>query len=266
MSVTEHPTDAEFLRRGYACFPAEPQVLDWVAEAQPAAEASLSDPAFDALYACGRTWFVGLDALPNDAVGRVGASAAFGGQAADMARRFLGDWPDLHRAQVSATFPGYPQPREGESDAAFGYRLRRDAAHVDGVLGEGTPKRRYVREPHGFVLGIALNPADPDATPLVAWEGSHKIMQDAFRAAFAGVSAAERDDLDVTDIYVSVRKHCFENCTRVELPLALGETVLLHPFTLHGVAPWRAGEGHRSVAYFRPEVAGGVPAWLGLPG
>ena len=35
-------------------------------------------------------------------------------------------------AQVSVCYPGYPMPREEESKAAFKYRLKRDAAHVDG--------------------------------------------------------------------------------------------------------------------------------------
>ena len=30
--MTHHPADAEFLRRGYACFPAEPQVLDLISK------------------------------------------------------------------------------------------------------------------------------------------------------------------------------------------------------------------------------------------
>jgi len=39
--------------------------------------------------------------------------------------------------------------------------------------------------------------------------------------------------------------------------------------TLHGVAPWSqnasAGPDGRMIAYFRPEMSGGVPAWLSAP-
>ena len=253
------------LQRGFAIFPAEAETETWVAHAAPAAEQVLKDPAFAHLYACENTWFVGLDALPNDTVGRVAGSAPLSGAAVSAAHAFLGGWPPLHKAQVSVTFPGYPKPREGESAAGFRYRLNRDAAHVDGVLGEGMPKRRFVREPHGYILGIALNDAPTEAAPLVAWEGSHSIMHQAFSEAFAGVSPDQIDAHDITDIYVAARKRCFEDCARVALPLERAEAVLLHPMTLHGVAPWQAGEGHRSIAYVRPEVPGGVPAWLRLP-
>jgi hypothetical protein len=36
-------------------------------------------------------------------------------------------------------------------------RLVSDAAHVDGLLAEGPEKRRYVREPHAYILGVTLS-------------------------------------------------------------------------------------------------------------
>ncbi len=162
------------------------------------------------------------------------------------------------------TYPGYPRPREGETDAGFRYRLNRDAAHVDGVMGLGQPKRRFVQEPHQFILGLALSDASADAAPLVAWQGSHRIMQAAFAEALAG--ADNPADVDVTDAYVAARKTCFETCARVELPLPRAGAVLLHRMTLHGVAPWgkdatAVPEG-RMIAYFRPEMPGGTAAWV----
>ena len=53
-----------------------------------------------------------------------------------------------HKAQLSVIFPGYPKPRTGDSEAAFEYRRKRDAAHVDGLLPIGVEKT-YLVEPHG---------------------------------------------------------------------------------------------------------------------
>ncbi|MFC0160383.1 hypothetical protein ACFFKB_20800, partial [Mameliella alba] len=178
----------------------------------------------------------------------------------------LAPLPALHPAQLSITFPGYPRPRAGESEAGFRYRLNRDAAHVDGVLAEGAARRRHIREPHAWILGLPLTEADPGASPLVAWEGSHHVMRDALRAALAGKPPETWADVDVTEAYQAARRTCFETCRRVALPAAPGEALLLHRLTLHGIAPWAEGaqappEG-RMVAYFRPQVMGGAEAWL----
>ncbi|MEL7097553.1 MAG: hypothetical protein AAGM84_01875 [Pseudomonadota bacterium] len=243
---------------GWARFDAEPATLDWAAAAVPAARAALGDPAFADMHQCEGTWFVGLDALPNDAAGRVGGGPALSGTAMRAAKAF-GGWPDLHLAQVSVTFPGYPRPRAGETEGGFRYRLKRDAAHVDGVLGVGSPKRRFVSEPHRWILGIGLAGSDPRAAPLTVWEGSHTIMQHTFRRALEGVEAPE--NVDVTEAYVATRAQCFELCKRVPVPLQTGEAALLHPMTLHGVAPWEQGEGARMTAYFRPPAVS-IADWL----
>lgn len=75
--------------------------------------------------------------------------------------------------------------------------------------------------------------------------------------------------MDVTEIYASARREVFETCPRVALPAAPGEAILLHRLTLHGVAPWAAGATAdpmgRAIAYFRPEMPGGIAAWLESP-
>ena len=170
-----------------------------------------------------------------------------------------------HKAQVSITYPGYPKPREGESDAAFQFRKNRDAAHVDGILGIGTPKRRFVREPHAYILGMPLNDFDAGASPMVVWEGSHQIMQAAFQDTFAGLTDAQIRETDITDLYQNVRKHVFDTCERVEVHANVGEAYVLHPMCLHGVAPWastaKAPPEGRMIAYFRPEVRSALD-WL----
>ncbi len=248
--------------RGWACFPAEEGTRDWAAIAKRQAVAAAADPAHAHMLVCEGTWFVGLDVLGNGPDGSLD-DVPLTGRAVDVTCAHFG-WPPLHPGQVSITYPGYPRPREGETDAGFRYRLKRDAAHVDGVLGEGNPKRRFVREPHAFILGIGLTGAGQGAAPLVVWDGSHEIMRKAFRQAFEGLSAEEMPDHDVTAIYQAARSMCFETCERIALPLQMGRAVLLHPMLLHGVAPWeeQAAGDERMVAYFRPPHPQGITGWL----
>lgn len=255
-----------FDETGWVVFPPEPAVTAWAAAARQNALRGLSDPALDGWYQCERTWFVGLEALDNDADGRVEDSAPLSGAAVRFLSETCGGWPPLHKGQISGVFSGYPRPREGETEAGFRYRLNRDAAHVDGVLGLGDPKRRFVQEPHAFILGLPLSVASPDAAPLVVWKGSHRIMQRAFQTAFAGVKDADLGTLDVTEIYQNARRTAFETCPRVTVHGPPGSAYVLHRMALHGVAPWQkaataAPEG-RLVAYFRPPMRGGVRAWV----
>ena len=170
-----------------------------------------------------------------------------------------------HKAQVSITYPGYPKPREGESHAAFQFRKNRDAAHVDGILGIGTPKRRFVREPHAYILGRPLNECDAGARPRVVWDGSHQIMHAAFQDAFAGLTDAQLRETDITDLYKEVRKHVFDTCQRVEVHANVGVGYVLLSMCLHGVDRWactaKAPPEGRMIAYFRPEVRSALD-WL----
>jgi hypothetical protein len=229
----------------------------WADAALPLAQAALAgtnDP-----LRCGGTWAVGLDLLPNDATGRVGG--------VDLPWADLGLAPEpLHQAQLSTIHPNYPQPSIEESATAYAFRLNRDAAHLDGLLPIGADRHRMVKEPHAWILGLPLNVSD--ASPLVVWQGSHLILQEALREAFAPYPPATWGDVDVTQAYTAARRRIFETCPRIALPVRPGEATLLHRLTLHGVAPWAAGatappEG-RIIAYFRP-LMGSVQDWLLLP-
>ncbi|ASP22435.1 hypothetical protein ANTHELSMS3_03814 [Antarctobacter heliothermus] len=248
--------------RGWTRFDATPESLNWVRAAHGAGRKVLADPAMRAKWLqCEGTWFVGVDVMPSAPDGSIDG-VPLAGPAIDA----LSPLPDLHRAQLSVTYPGYPRPRNGESEAGFRYRLRRDAAHVDGIVAQGADRRRYILEPHAWILGLPLSEADPTASPLVVWEGSHKVMRAALRQALDGHPPEEWHAVDVTEVYAAARRTCFETCPRVTLPAAPGEAILLHRQTLHGIAPWQEGakappEG-RMMAYFRPQMAGGVAAWL----
>lgn len=247
---------------GFFRFPFDARTLAWARAAHVAGRAVLQDPDMRAKWLqCQATWFVGVDALPSAADGGIN-----GVPLAGVGPEALGPRPPLHPAQLSVVFPGYPRPRDGESAAAFRYRRDRDAAHVDGILAEGPDRRRYIREPHAWILGLPLTETDAGASPLVAWEGSHLIMAAALRAALAGVPERRWTQVDVTEAYHQARRRCFETCARVPLPARPGEAILLHRLTLHGIAPWEdaatAPPEGRMTAYFRPPMPGRVAAWL----
>lgn len=229
-----------FARDGYTILPKDDRAMAWVTAANNALQAV--DLKADRH---GGTWCVGVDALPNAPDGSVGGVA------------LRGAWEPLiappaqwHRAQVSVVHPGYPGQDADENDAAHRYRLKRDAAHVDGLLPEGPQRRRHLREPHAFILGLPLS--DVTDSPLVVWRGSHRVMQAAFAQMYQGVPPAQMGDTDITDAYQAARKRVFDTCDRVELPAKAGEATLLHRHVLHGVAPWGTGRTPRPVAYFRP--------------
>lgn len=252
----------ELSEKGWVTYPFDPELFEWAQQARQVAVACIADPALRAAWLqCEGTWFVGVDVLPNPPNGSISGVALKG-----QVIRDLSVMPPLHRGQVSVTYPGYPRPRDGESKAAFRYRLNRDAAHVDGVLAEGHQRKRYVREPHAFILGLPLTTSDPEASPLVVWEGSHIVMGAAFRQAFYADTVQDGKDVDVTEIYQAARRVCFEQCRRVALPSAPGEALLLHRHLLHGIAPWaetaRADDEGRMMAYFRPELTTGLDGWL----
>lgn len=255
----------DFWAKGWVKFPFDPVLAEWVGQVLPAARQSVSAPEHAEWLDCEGTWFIGVDALPNDETGRVGASKPLSGMAMDFIASHLGSLP-LHPGQVSIIYPGYPRPRKGESEAAGRYRRNRDAAHVDGLRPMGPDRRRRVDEPHAWILGIPLSDASPDASPMVLWEGSHIPMGQAFRAAFADQSQTDLSQVDITDIYQAARREVFETCPRIELPAKPGEAYLLHRHCLHGVAPWpdgaTAGPDGRMIAYFRPECANGVAEWI----
>ena len=230
---------------GYEVLPVDQRVTDWAEAAyETAGRLDTSTRRH------GGTWFVGVDVLPNAPDGSVGG----------VPMPFAHMAPDWHAAQVSIFYDGYPRRDDDESEAAHRFRVNRDAAHMDGLLHEGPNKRRHLREPHGFIIGMALNEAT--ASPLVVWEGSHHVMGAAFARIFEGIHPAEFGDLDVTDAYQVARREVFETCRRVEVPTGVGEAVVLHRHLIHGVAPWAGdapNEG-RIIAYFRPIA--GYADWL----
>jgi hypothetical protein len=234
-----------------------PAIAAWAAEARQAALATLAsttDP-----WRCGGTWFVGVDALPNDPDGTINGTP-FPWDALPLTPE------PLHPAQLSVIRSGYPQPSPDETPAAFAFRRDRDAAHLDGLLPIGPDKRRMVKEPHAWILGLPLN--DTTAAPLTVWEGSHHLIRAALLKALEPHPPETWGDIDITDAYQEVRREVFATCRRIELPARPGEATLLHRLMLHGVAAWKpqdkAPPEGRMIAYLRPHLTS-VRDWLTAP-
>ncbi len=243
---------------GWAVLPWDARVAAWADAAGRVARDVVADPEMRARWLRhGGTWFVGVDALPNAPDGSIGGVPLVGGW--DELLRWGGSW---HPAQLSVVWPGYPQADADESPAAARFRRERDAAHLDGLLAEGPEKRRHLREPHAFVLGLPLTEMDEGRAPFVVWEGSHVIIGRAFAEAFAGVAPEDWGEVDVTEAYQSARRDVFATCRRVEVTAGPGEAILCHRRAIHGTAPWRGGDAApRMVAWFRP-ILENVAVWL----
>lgn len=245
---------------GWARIGPDPRIAAWAEAARPVAVRALA-AAGEAGLRCGGTWAVGLDLLENDAEGAV-CGSPFPWAALPLARM------PLHAGQLSAVYPGYPQRDPGEGDAAQAWRLRRDAAHLDGLLAIGPERLRMMKEPHAWILGLPLNACSTGASPLVVWEGSHLVLRAALAQALAPYPGARWGEVNLTAAYAAARRQVFAECPRIEVPAAPGQATLLHRMMLHGVAPWRAGahappEG-RIIAYFRPLLPS-VAEWLEAP-
>lgn len=236
-----------------------PAIAAWAEAARPLAIAALA--ATDQPLRCGGTWAVGLDLLPNAPDGSL-SGTAFPWQAVGLAPE------PLHKGQISTVYPDYPRPSPDETDAAYRFRLNRDAAHLDGLLAIGEAKRRMVKEPHAWILGLPLTECSADAAPLVVWENSHLIIRAALRATLSGHPPETWGDIDVTEPYQSARAEVFKTCRRIELPVSPGQATLLHRLTIHGVTPWsrsaKAPPEGRIIAYFRPLLPS-VQTWLEAP-
>ncbi|MBY5933990.1 hypothetical protein KUV51_13345 [Tateyamaria omphalii] len=242
-------------RDGFVVFDHDPRTMRWAEAARKTAEGLAADPKVQsANLRHGRTWFVGVDVLPNDTWGGVA-----GVPLAGPWQPHVPDLP-LHAAQVSIVYPGYPVRDPDQSDANHRFRQTRMAAHVDGLLPEGPARRRFPREFHAYILGLPLN--DVSASPTVIWPGSHRIMQ----AALAGaIGDNDPGQVDVTEAYHAARRTVFERCAPVPIRARPGQSFLIHRFALHGTQPWDGADTDgRMIAFFRPEFAK-AGLWLSAP-
>ncbi|MGF1552586.1 MAG: hypothetical protein ACFBWO_08815 [Paracoccaceae bacterium] len=269
------PETRAFFRDGFVVLDRDPRLEAWVEAVRPLAR-RLAEAArtSGAGVRCGSTWFAGVDALGNDAAGAVATEGVppLDARALDLARALAGvPVGALDIGQLSVVWPGYPAAPDGnESEAAFRYRVKRDAAHVDGVQRDAA-RRRTLSEAHAFLLGIPLETMPPEAAPFVVWRGSHEVMRRALARRLAGVAVAGWPREDVTEAYQAARRTAFETCERVTIAASPGAAYVVHRLALHGVAPWPSTDAltarPRAVVYFRPEPDGArdLARWLGAP-
>ncbi|MCP3690283.1 MAG: hypothetical protein GY784_17915 [Gammaproteobacteria bacterium] len=244
-------------------------MADWVNAALPAAHDAVAASANANWSRCGGTWFVGVDVLPNKADGAVAGGPALQGDVIDFIRALIMPaaikW---HAAQISVVYPGYPRPTQSESAKSFQFRAQHDAAHVDGLLPEGPERRRYLREFHGFILGLPMLEYYAEDSACVVWEGSHKKMRSALEDRFSGIPPGLWPDQDITDSYQSVRRQILDDCDRVPVVARPGEAYLMHRLLVHGISPWQINQGkgieQRMICYFRPEL-NSAEDWVNNP-
>ncbi|MBT8079581.1 MAG: hypothetical protein KJO31_13470 [Gammaproteobacteria bacterium] len=258
-----------FLEKSWCRFPYDPALHDWVNYALPVAIETRLQPGNRRWMRCGDTWFVGVNVLPNDSSGALGNGPPLRGEAVEFLRHVLGVAPlEWEPAQVSICYPGYPQPMDGESGAAFRFRRDKFAAHIDGILPIGERRRRFLREHHRFIFGIPLGEHDAGAAPFVVWEGSHEIVRDVLAAYYGERPARSWRDIDITELYRDLRKRIFAECERIKIAAKPGEAYIVHRLALHGIAPWQPGAsadpGGRIICYFRPETTS-PKEWLNNP-
>ena len=251
---------------GFVLYEHDPQIESWANAAIPLAEEALNDQEQRSKWLlCEGTWFVGVEALATGTSGQAGEVPLAGKVISDL-KNYLDIKKPMHRAQLSVVYPGYPKPRAGESDPAFNYRKNRDAAHVDGLHAIGSERRRHLSELHAFLLGIPLADCSPDASPLVVWKGSHKLVQAWLIDTLSEIAPDDWSSVDLTESYQALRQQIFQSCERVKIHHKLGETVVMHRHALHGIAPWSKNAPQNShgrmIAYFRPEVSGDLTQWL----
>ncbi len=256
----------EYCTRGWIRFPFDRELLEWVARTLPIARGAVTAPENAIWHVCEGTWFVGVNALPNKSDGSVEKGIPLRGMAVETVAELGFPIDRWDRAQISVIYPGYPRSREGESEAAFAYRRDRDAAHVDGLVRVGPDRKRMLREPHAFILGIPLTEAGSGASPVVVWEGSHEIMRRALGEILCSTPVEDWPEADLTEIYHAARHEAFRRCRRVPVCARPDEGYLIHRLALHGVAPWEQGaeasDDGRMIAYFRPLLDGPMSDWI----
>ena len=115
--------------------------------------------------------------------------------------------------------------------AAFKYRLKKAAAHVDGLHPIGKEKIRKLKEQHAFILGIPVTLSSKKASPLVVWEGSQKIVKHYFKKSLSNVDPNDWGNIDLTTLYHQARREIFQSCTKVEIHATTGESYICLLYT-----------------------------------
>ena len=258
---------SDYYDKGWEQFPFDINLYNWAMKGrQIATEKIHLLREYQRELRCGGTWFPGVNFLSNDLYGNIG-NIPLPNKLLNFIKRHESTFDGIFdRAQVSICYPGYPKRMSSESRAAFNFRKNRFAAHIDGVLPIGKPRRRFLKEYHSFILGIPLNQTGKGAAPCVVWEGSHCIVKNEFRNYEKANNIKEWKNEDITEFYNNLRKKIFSSCKVKEIWVPMGHAYIINRLTLHGILPWKyeatGGGNSRMIAYFRPDLRNGENRWL----
>ena len=248
----------QFVQQGWTQLPVSAELTAWQEQTLPTAIACMQAPEFQQWWRYQDTWFVGVNALPNDASGALANGPTLPAKLLHLLANYVGCASlELDQAQISACMPGYPKTSTDESIASFAFRTQHYAAHLDGLRPLGPQRQRHLTEQHSFILGIPLSSHLPEAGPVMVWPGSHKLVQSWLQSELSHLPAEQWQEQDLTKSYQSVRKHILETIEPVPIHVPQGGAYLIHRHTIHGQGLWpenvdNVGKQGRIIAYFRP--------------
>lgn len=163
-----------YQQKGWCVFDHDAVIEAWVSTNFDTAFKTINEPQNKEWFRYADTWFVGVNVFHYSPQGVVNNKLPLSGRAVGFIEQHLTHKQiNLDKGQLSVCYLGYP--KGSLEDAGFSYRLHKDAAHVDGLLKEGS-QNRYCREYHDYILAIPMVDISIEESPLVVWNSSHKII------------------------------------------------------------------------------------------
>lgn len=248
----------DLAQKGWHRLSASEELNAWSEVHLSAAQNCMGDKQHKQWWRYQNTWFAGVNALPNDDKGAVGDKPPL----PQSLRQLLADYCQtsiqaMDQGQISALFPGYPQPDPQQSKAANHFRKHHFAAHLDGLVPHGPDRRRLLTEQHSFILGISLTDHPANAAPLMVWPGSHMILQKWLIDHLGSLPESDWCTFDLTQSYQQTRQQILADIQPQAIHLDQGDAYVFHRHMLHGMGSWppkavdHNAQG-RILAYFRP--------------
>ena len=200
------------LQRGWCRFAEDAAVRAWAEAALPAARVAMHDPAQAHWWQCEDTWFVGVDALDNDARGAVAGGPSLCGAPVSVISEMFGvACPRCTRHRFRWCGKGIPsraraRVRRRSAIACAGTRRMWMA-----FAPKGAARRRRIAEPHMFILGLPLTGCRAGGLPRWCFgKAVTRSCAPVFATALADHKAEDWGQVDITEAYVAARREVFE--------------------------------------------------------
>ena len=178
--------------QGYYVWPWRQDIFQWSQSLLTPARQAMATPEHQHWWHHQNTWFVGVNALPNNPHGQVAKGKAMMSWLQGLLETYCLHAPlNLDKGQISTCHMGYPQQDQDEPNQNYYFRKHFYAAHMDGLIPEGKQRRRYLKEYHSFILGVPLTEHDAQAAPLMVWPNSHQRLQTWLLNEFANIPVAQ---------------------------------------------------------------------------